>query len=74
MQTFTKNINAFKTYRNAQMFKKVMQILMHKQIRQIRVHKVNAFSIKFLQHNSYDKRHLIHTNGVHRDLYINIDI
>ena len=55
MQKFTKNINAFKTYRNAQMFKKVMQILMHKQVRQIKMHEVNAFSIKFLQHNSFKK-------------------
>jgi len=35
--------------------KKVMHVLMHKQVRQIKVHKVNAFSIKFVQQNSFEK-------------------
>ena len=74
MQKFTNSISAFKTYRNAQMFKKVMQIHMHKKGRKLSAHKVNAFGYKFLKHNSYDKKHGICINGVHRDSYTNIDI
>ena len=37
------------------MLKKLMQIYMHKKGWELSVHKVNAFGIKFLKHNSYDK-------------------